>query len=334
VDFDYDGNSLALFGASGSGKSLTLKCIAGIETPDAGLITLNDRVLFDSINRVNVIPQKRGVGYLFQNYALFPNMTVRKNVAAALRGSKDEINDIVDETIKSLYLEGLENKMPYTLSGGQQQRVAIARMLATRPEIVLLDEPLNALDGYLKWRMELHLTDALERYGGAHVFVSHEMGEVHRMCDDVCLIDDGAANRIIAVEDFFAHPDSLRSASLLGYRNFSRVRRLDESRLLAVDWGSVFDVETSPDAAPAFVATGSRHQILSYSNKNAIRCKVIRVVEDFGLRRIVLKPENAPKEGSDYSQLTIDLDERYVELSTGDTVDVDVDPKDVLFFDE
>ena len=155
VKFCAEEEIFALLGASGCGKSMTLKCIAGIETPDEGHIILNGRVLFDSEKKINIIPQKRKVGYMFQDYALFPNMTVEKNIMAGM--GKHPSVEIVQNYIERFQLNGLENRLPAQLSGGQKQRVALARMMAAEPEILLLDEPLSALDSYLKWQMEEEL---------------------------------------------------------------------------------------------------------------------------------------------------------------------------------
>ena len=140
VAFSAGEEMFALLGASGCGKSMTLKCIAGIETPDEGKIILNGRTLFDSEKKINLIPQKRKVGYMFQDYALFPNMNVEKNIMAGM-GRKPQ-KEIVQDYIRRFRLEGLEHHLPRQLSGGQKQRVALARMMASQPEILLLDEPL------------------------------------------------------------------------------------------------------------------------------------------------------------------------------------------------
>ena len=132
VKFEAGNHVLALLGASGCGKSMTLKCIAGIETPDRGRIVLDGTTLFDSEERVNLPPQRRRVGYLFQQYALFPNMTVAQNIACGVREKKDARAQ-VEEMIWAMHLEGLEHKKPHQLSGGQQQRAALARILVNAP---------------------------------------------------------------------------------------------------------------------------------------------------------------------------------------------------------
>ena len=161
VDFETSHAPLAILGSSGSGKSLTLKCIAGIEKPDEGYIELNGRVLFDSEKKINLTPQQRKVGYLFQNYALFPNMNVVQNIMCGLthyqckKGStlkqkyEEKLRKVV-EFLEFFQLKGLEKHKPHQLSGGQQQRVALARILASQPEVLLLDEPFSALDEHLR----------------------------------------------------------------------------------------------------------------------------------------------------------------------------------------
>ncbi|MBF1688436.1 MAG: ABC transporter ATP-binding protein, partial [Selenomonas sp.] len=175
--------TLALLGASGSGKSMTLKCIAGLETPDRGQIILNGRTLYDSSAGVNLPPQERSVGYLFQNYALFPNMTVRENVIFALDGSREEKERILAENVARFSLEGLEDARPSALSGGQQQRVAFARILARGADVLLLDEPLGALDLKLRQDMQYELIRLKKELGITFVYVTHDQEEALTMSD-------------------------------------------------------------------------------------------------------------------------------------------------------
>lgn len=192
VKLDIGNETLGLLGQSGCGKSMTLKCIAGIETPTKGKIILNGRTLFDSEKGINIPIKKRKVGYLFQNYALFPNMTVLQNIQFGLKDlSQKEREKIAQDKINMFQLNGLENRYPSQLSGGQQQRVAIARALAVEPEILLLDEPFSALDNFLKSQVEKELMDVVNSYGRTVIFVSHNMDEVYRICDNIKIISNG-----------------------------------------------------------------------------------------------------------------------------------------------
>ena len=150
VKFDSGTSRVGILGASGSGKSMTLRCIAGIEKPDRGRIVLGGRTVFDSEKKIDLKPRERRIGYLFQNYALFPTMTVKENIRCGFRGGRKASEELIADYLKRYQLEGLEDHYPSQLSGGQQQRAALARMMIGEPEVILLDEPFSALDGYLK----------------------------------------------------------------------------------------------------------------------------------------------------------------------------------------
>ncbi len=185
---------LGLMGSSGSGKSMLLKCLAGIETPDSGRIVLNGRVLFDSAAKINLPPQKRRVGYLFQSYALFPNMSVAENIICGPRAKglrQEQSHAVVQAMVSKFQLQGLEARYPRQLSGGQKQRAALARLLAVEPEVILLDEPFSALDTQLKDRLQEQLQQLLAEYGGISVLVSHDRQEIERLSDRVLFIQQG-----------------------------------------------------------------------------------------------------------------------------------------------
>ena len=185
LDMHVKSNSkrIGILGASGCGKSMTLKCIAGIETPDQGQVVLEERTLYDSTQKINIKPQKRKIGYLFQNYALFPTMSVRKNIMAGLRCSQEQQEKIADQMIEKFQLTGLGNRLPGELSGGQQQRVALARIMAYEPDAILLDEPFSALDEFLKDKLQQELMEMLEDYPGTVILVSHSRDEIYRFSE-------------------------------------------------------------------------------------------------------------------------------------------------------
>ena len=211
--FEAPDETMALLGASGCGKSMTLKCIAGIVTPDRGRIVLGGRVLFDSQKKINLPPQQRRVGYLFQQYALFPNMSVEQNILCGIRsGDKAEKRRVLAEKIRMFRLEGLEKKHPAQLSGGPQQRVALARILCSEPEAILLDEPFSALDSYLKWNLEIELADLLATFNGPILWVSHDRDECYRNCRSVCVMEDGRTGEVTPMDEMIRHPGSVSAA--------------------------------------------------------------------------------------------------------------------------
>jgi len=241
VEFQSDQEIFAILGASGCGKSMTLKCIAGIETPDEGTIILNGRTLFDSQKKINLIPQKRKVGYMFQDYALFPNMTVEKNIMAGMGKNPDP--QVVQRYIESFRLDGLNEHLPRQLSGGQKQRVALARMLASEPEILLLDEPLSALDTYLKWQVEEELMELFESIQKTILFVTHSRDEVYHLCDRVCVLEAGHVETIQNKKEFFANPETVSAAKLSGCRNMSAAKRISAHEIFAEEWNMYFKVK-------------------------------------------------------------------------------------------
>ena len=193
TEFEVQEEVLGILGESGCGKSITLRCIAGVLTPDEGRIELDGTVYFDSEKKINLKPQERHVGLLFQNYALFPNMTVEQNIKAGMGKHPEE--EKVRSYINRFRLEGMEKHYPAQLSGGQKQRVAMARMIASEPDILLLDEPFSALDSYLKWELEQEMRDMLAEVQKPVLFVSHNRDEVYRLCSMVSCIDHGKTER-------------------------------------------------------------------------------------------------------------------------------------------
>ena len=226
ANFTVQMETFALLGASGCGKSMTLKCIAGIERPDRGSIILDGQTLFDREKHINLPLQKRKVGYLFQQYALFPNMSAEQNIRCALpkQMTREEKKRQLEDLVRRFRLEGLERKLPSQLSGGQQQRVALARILASSPKAILLDEPFSALDGFLKWNLEAELGALLSGFDGPIVWVSHDLGECCRNCGRVCVMENGASGEVRALGDLIARPRTLSEVKLVGHRNFVRAQ--------------------------------------------------------------------------------------------------------------
>ncbi len=256
VSFQLKNQTFGILGPSGCGKSMTLKSIAGIVTPDSGIISLNlgkETVYFDSNKKINLKPQKRKVGYLFQNYALFPNMTVEENIAAGLPKGSDEK---VAEMIKRFHLEGLEKRYPRQLSGGQQQRVALARILAYGPDVILLDEPFSAMDTHLKEQLRLELLNLLIDFDGFVIMVTHDRDEAFQFCNELIILEEG---KVIANGDtyeVFENPKKVQVARITGCKNISKIEIIDDYHVKALDWNLVF--ELSQKVSPKITHIGIR----------------------------------------------------------------------------
>ena len=279
--FETEIGTLGLLGASGCGKSMTLKCIAGIEKPDRGRIILDGETLFDSEQKINLPPQKRKVGYLFQNYALFPNMTVRQNILCGLRGERDKEKREAGlrEAVRLLRLEGLEGQRPHQLSGGQQQRAALARILVSRPKVLLLDEPFSALDAYLREKLQLELRELLGQFGRDVVMVTHSRDEAYHMCQKIAVMDNG---RLLAVKEtkvLFADPGSVCACILTGCKNVAPARKTGAYEVEVPDWG--IRLQTAQLVGDGVKAVGIRaHYFNARTPQNRFPIEYLREMEE------------------------------------------------------
>ena len=281
VDFTTGGGVLGILGASGCGKSYTLKCIAGIERPDSGRIVLDGETLFDSEQRIDLPPQRRRVGYLFQNYALFPNMTVEKNILCGLHREKDKARRAaeLERVVELLQLRGLERLRPHQLSGGQAQRTALARILVSSPRLLMLDEPFSALDSHLRGRLQTELKDLLRQFGGDVLMVTHSRDEAYHLCGQIAVMDSG---RLLAVKDtkaLFAAPDSVAAARLTGCKNISPARKTGEYEVEATDWGVRFT--TAQPVRDGLKAVGIRaHYFNTRAGQNSHPVRYVDEMEE------------------------------------------------------
>ena len=210
------GEFFALLGGSGSGKSTLLRMLAGFEQPSEG------RIILDGQDITNLPPYKRPINMMFQSYALFPHMTVEQNVAFGLKQDKlpkDEIRDRVNEILKLVHMTGYARRKPHQLSGGQRQRVALARSLAKRPKLLLLDEPMGALDKKLRTRMQLEVVDILEEVGVTCLMVTHDQEEAMTMADRIGIMDAGWIVQIGTPVDIYETPNSRMIAEFVGSVN-------------------------------------------------------------------------------------------------------------------
>jgi molybdate transport system ATP-binding protein len=209
-----------LFGPSGAGKTVTLQCLAGLVRPDAGRISVDGRVLFDAVAGIDVPPQRRRVGYVFQGYALFPHLTVGDNIAFGLRDRpRADRRRRTGEVVERLELQGLERRYPRELSGGQRQRVALGRALAVDPALLLLDEPLSALDLPLRRALRDDLRAVLRQWGRAAVVVTHDFTEAYRLGDRIVVYDRGRVIQAAARSELLWQPASEAVARIVGIRN-------------------------------------------------------------------------------------------------------------------
>ena len=250
IRFKAEREILGMLGASGSGKSMTLKCIAGIETPDEGVILSDGVPLFDSDNKINVPPRKRLTGYLFQNAALFPNMTVEQNLVCVIKNKSDRAYKRLQakDLLTIMGLDGLKDRYPRQLSGGQQQRAALARILLSEPDVILLDEPFSALDSYLRWILEQEMAGILGRFDGTSIFVSHNRDEVYRLCDRFAVVANGGIAVCGDKWDIFNDPKDYDACLVTGCKNISPTRPYSSNSVTADDWAMTFDTDgRAPD---------------------------------------------------------------------------------------
>ena len=329
VRLETENEITALLGASGCGKSMTLKCIAGIETPDRGRIVLNDRVLFDSGEKVNLTPQQRRLGYLFQNYALFPNMTVEKNILCGVRSKdKKEKAAALADALRRFRLEGLEKRYPAQLSSGQQQRVALARIFCSKPEAILLDEPFSALDSFLKWNLELELSDLLADFQGPILWVSHDRGEVFRNCKKVCVMEQGMSQGTVTLRQLFHRPETEAAARLSGCKNIVEAVPAGSAVTLP-QWGLTLDCMGPVPAGIRRVGIRAHHvTAVSERTSGAFPCTVERVIQDVFTTIVLLRPEQAAP-GAPPLRMELER-EAWRQLDHPGALWVSVQPRDLL----
>lgn len=295
VSFQAKGSRIGILGASGSGKTMILKSIAGILTPDQGKILVEENLFFEKKKKINVSPQKRKIGYLFQHYALFPTMTVEKNIAVGLKGrSKEEIQSKVKEMLQIFRLEGLEKRLPGELSGGQQQRTALARIMAYEPELLLLDEPFSALDYYLKDQLQQELMELLKTYKGTVILVSHDRDEIYRFTKELLVMDKGNSVIFGNTKEIFENPKHLEAARLTGCKNISAIEKCDTYSVYAKDWGITLETEKPIPSNAKWVGIRA-HQLVPVFGERQKNCLKLQLLDRAELpfeQNLYLKPEH------------------------------------------
>ena len=334
VKFEAEKEVLGLLGASGCGKSMTLKCIAGVVKPDRGHIILDGVTLFDSEKKINLTPQERQVGLLFQNYALFPNMTVQQNIMTGLSREKDKEVRCrkTEEIMKKFYLTGLEKHKPSQLSGGQQQRVALARILVSQPKILMLDEPFSALDSFLRWELEMELAQILEEFPGTTLLVSHDRDEAYRLCDRVCVVSGGKSEEVVTIQELFQNPRTYSAALLSGCKNISKAVRVSDKELYASEWGVSF--RPGRPVPEGIRDVGIRAKDIQIAedgdSENVVECRIVRVTEEPFYHIYMLEPMHTREKPA--RLLRFDLEKHLGSLPAGtETVRVKVTTENLLF---
>ncbi len=276
--FSSEDKILGLLGGSGSGKSMTLKCIAGLLRPDEGHIELDGRVLFDSVSGIDLPPQQRKTGYLFQHYALFPNMTVERNILCGMDRRSDR--ETVRELLERFHLSGMGGRYPHELSGGQQQRAALARILASQPQAILLDEPFSALDAYLREEMQLTVAQMLQSYPGIAVIVSHDRDEIYRLCDSIAVYDNGRVVRMGSRGQVFDQPQTRAAAILTGCRNVVAAHACGPDTVQVDGWGTALHTVGPTDVSVRAIGVRAHYlRPVDRAGENTLDCRVDSVVE-------------------------------------------------------
>ncbi len=324
VKLEAGDETLALLGASGCGKSLTLKCIAGIERPDRGRIVLDDRVLFDSEKKIDLPPQARRIGLMFQSYALFPHMTVLQNIRAGASRTPDkrQRRAAVEAVVDSFGLKDLLQRHPAQLSGGQQQRVALARILVSAPQLLLLDEPFSALDSHLRFRLEQEVRAVIRRFGKTVLLVSHDREEVFRMADSLAILDDGRVERLGPKREVFRDPGTRRGAILTGCKNISRAEPVGPYQVRALDWGVTLRLARPVEGV---TAVGVRaHDIRQGEGENALLCRVVEEIENPFSRLVIARPEGAA------SPIAVETNQARWRVQPGQVLRLSLPPEAIL----
>ncbi len=343
VQFEHDRSRgiLGILGSSGCGKSMTLKCISGVVRPDRGYIALGDHVWYSSADRIFVKPRDRGIGHLFQDYALFPNMTVRDNVLAGMRREKNENFAHVESLLQSFYILDQADKYPRELSGGQKQRAALARVFASKPSILLLDEPFSALDEYIRYQLEQNLFEFLERYDGIVLYVSHNRDEIRRFCEQVVVMEDGHVISYMPVVNLFESPWHFSSARLAGVRNFSHVEKRDTYEIFAKEWNTSLTLHHPvPDdirlvgvrESAVRIVIPDEHPIgphLARMPYNVFNATVLRIVSGITSDTAVLLPHDQDSDEL-FGKMFVTIDKTHPPLRVGDSVEIAISETDIM----
>lgn len=290
VEFEKNDDHMAILGASGSGKSMTLKCIAGVETPDFGRIVIGGTTVFDSAAGINIKPQQRRTGYLFQDYALFPTMTAAQNIACGMQNQKSALS----QWLARFGLEALAKHYPHQLSGGQRQRVALARMLAASPQTILLDEPFSALDELSRERTRSDLFTYLQ---GIHnvLLVTHNHSEAYEICGETAFMENGSILAQGLTHEMFQNPRTLTMASRIGCKNISPIVKLTDQLLLATQWNLHLNTATPIPDSITHIGIHAHTILPAHGKENTFPIQIIHLLKGLTETTIQCKHAKAPQ---------------------------------------
>ena len=336
VKFEQEDGIVGLLGQSGCGKSMTLRCIAGIVKPDKGKIISNGKVFFDSEKKINLTPQQRNIGFLFQNYALFPHMSVKQNIQLGIEKlSKEEKDEITKKYLKKFRLEGFEDRYPWQLSGGQQQRIALARALCLNPDILILDEPFSALDYHLRSNMENELCEILKDFDGNVLFVTHDISEAYRISDDIIVFDNGLSLPKRTKNELFVHPSCMTEAVITGCKNISSCDIINTDTVFAKDWGFNCKIEKGVNENSKHIGIRAHHMKVVEDNsqdiedgENIFEMTVVKVIENSFTYNIHIK--NCDNENN--LSLQMEVDKNIEKVKVGQKIRVNVEKNYVFDF--
>ena len=315
---------------------MTLRCIAGIVKPDKGKIISNGKVFFDSEKKINLTPQQRNIGFLFQNYALFPHMSVKQNIQLGIEKlSKEEKDEITKKYLKKFRLAGFEDRYPWQLSGGQQQRIALARALCLNPDILILDEPFSALDYHLRINMENELCEILKDFDGNVLFVTHDISEAYRISDDIIVFDNGLSLPKRTKNELFVHPSCMTEAVITGCKNISSCDIINTDTVFAKDWGFNCKIEKGVNENSKHIGIRAHHMKVVEDNsqdiedgENIFEMTVVKVIENSFTYNIHIK--NCDNENN--LSLQMEVDKNIEKVKVGQKIRVNVEKNYVFDF--
>ena len=326
-----DGDYISVTGASGSGKSTLMHILGLLDSLTDGEYLLDGAAVAHLPAKQRARLRSEKIGFVFQQFRLLTGMTALENVALplALQGvPRDERSERALAVLERVGLSDRANHRPHQLSGGQQQRVALARILCSQPEVILLDEPFSALDSYLKWDLELKLSDFLENFSGPILWVSHDRGEVFRNCKRVCVLDQGASQGTFTLRQLFHEPETEAAARLSGCKNIVEAVPAGSAVTLPA-WGLTLSCGKPVPADIRQAGIRARHVMtVPEGTPDAFYCTVERVIQDVFTTIVLLRPEGAAS-GAPLLRMELERDD-WRRLNRPEGLWIAIQPRDIL----